>query len=87
MQIEPRELVDAARGAAEGRDFFVCEGIGGLLVPFTTGYMVRDLAIDLGSRRDRGEARPRHDQPHPAHDRGGPYRRPRRARGRAHALA
>ncbi|MFL5849032.1 MAG: dethiobiotin synthase [Solirubrobacteraceae bacterium] len=47
-RIEPRELVDAARGAAEGRDFFVCEGIGGLLVPFTTGYMVRDLAIDLG---------------------------------------
>src|SRR5437764_14209710 len=47
-QIEPRELVDAARAAAEGHDFFVCEGIGGLLVPFTTGYMVRDLAVDLG---------------------------------------
>ncbi|MFL5884499.1 MAG: ATP-dependent dethiobiotin synthetase BioD, partial [Thermoleophilaceae bacterium] len=26
----------------------VCEGIGGLLVPFTTGYMVRDFALDLG---------------------------------------
>jgi len=47
-QIEPRALVDAARDEAEGGDFFVCEGIGGLLVPFTTGYMVRDLAIDLG---------------------------------------
>ena len=47
-QIEPRGLVDSARGAAQGGDFFVCEGIGGLLVPFTTGYMVRDLALDLG---------------------------------------
>ena len=26
----------------------VGEGIGGLLVPFTTGYTVRDLALDLG---------------------------------------
>src|SRR3954451_13404829 len=47
-KIAPPELVDGARRAADGRDFLVCEGIGGLLVPFTTGYMVRDLAIDLG---------------------------------------
>jgi dethiobiotin synthetase len=47
-RIDPRELVDSARGAAEGHDYLVCEGIGGLLVPFTTGYMVRDLALDLG---------------------------------------
>jgi dethiobiotin synthetase len=47
-RIDPRELVDAARAAAEGHDMIVCEGIGGLLVPFTTGYMVRDLALDLG---------------------------------------
>ena len=26
----------------------MCEGVGGLLVPITTGYLVRDLAIDLG---------------------------------------
>jgi dethiobiotin synthetase len=47
-KIDPPALVDGARRVAEGRDFLVCEGIGGLLVPFTTGYMVRDLAVDLG---------------------------------------
>jgi dethiobiotin synthetase len=26
----------------------VCEGVGGLLVPITPGYLVRDLALDLG---------------------------------------
>ena len=26
----------------------MAEGVGGLLVPITTGYLVRDLAIDLG---------------------------------------
>jgi len=26
----------------------VAEGVGGLLVPITPGYLVRDLAIDLG---------------------------------------
>ena len=25
----------------------MCEGVGGLLVPITPGYLVRDLAIDL----------------------------------------
>jgi dethiobiotin synthetase len=25
----------------------VCEGVGGLLVPITPGYLVRDLAMDL----------------------------------------
>jgi dethiobiotin synthetase len=43
--IEPERLVAAAR-AADG--FVVCEGVGGLLVPLTTGYSVRDLAVDLG---------------------------------------
>jgi dethiobiotin synthetase len=47
-RIEPPALLAAARRAAEGADFLVCEGIGGLLVPFTTGYTVRDLALDLG---------------------------------------
>src|SRR4051812_14793762 len=47
-QIEPRALVDAARRAAGGGDFFVCEGIGGLLGPLPTRHMGRDLAIDLG---------------------------------------
>ena len=26
----------------------VAEGVGGLLVPITAGYLIRDLAIDLG---------------------------------------
>ncbi len=43
--IEPERLLAVAR-AAQG--FVVCEGVGGLLVPLTTGYSVRDLAVDLG---------------------------------------
>jgi dethiobiotin synthetase len=47
-QLEPADLADAARSASEGADALVCEGIGGLFVPVTTGYFVRDLALDLG---------------------------------------
>jgi dethiobiotin synthetase len=43
--IEPERLLEVAR-AAPG--FVVCEGVGGLLVPLTLGYSVRDLAVDLG---------------------------------------
>ena len=46
--IEPAELVAAARAAATGAGALVCEGVGGLLVPITPGYLVRDLAVDLG---------------------------------------
>jgi dethiobiotin synthetase len=46
--IEPRALVDAARAAGHGADALVCEGVGGLLVPLTSGYLIRDLALDLG---------------------------------------
>jgi dethiobiotin synthetase len=42
--IEPARLVAAARGY----ELVVCEGVGGLLVPITPGYLVRDLAVDLG---------------------------------------
>jgi dethiobiotin synthetase len=45
--IEPLELARAARRAAEGADVLVCEGVGGLLVPLTSGYLVRDLALEL----------------------------------------
>jgi dethiobiotin synthetase len=45
--IEPLELVGAARALGERVDVVVCEGIGGMLVPITAGYLVRDLAIDL----------------------------------------
>jgi dethiobiotin synthetase len=44
-RIDPARLVELAR-AGEGT--LVCEGVGGLMVPLTTGYLVRDLAVDLG---------------------------------------
>lgn len=46
--IDPARLVAAARRAREWADVLVCEGVGGLLVPFSFGYSVRDLAADLG---------------------------------------
>jgi dethiobiotin synthetase len=47
MAIEPSELVAAARAAAARAEALVCEGVGGLLVPITPGYLVRDLALAL----------------------------------------
>jgi dethiobiotin synthetase len=47
-EIEPQQLLDAAVTAGAGADVLVCEGVGGLLVPLTRGYLVRDLAADLG---------------------------------------
>jgi dethiobiotin synthetase len=44
--LEPAALVAAAR--ALRADVVVAEGVGGLLVPLTLGYTVRDLAVDLG---------------------------------------
>lgn len=46
--IEPRRLVEAARAAGGGAEVLVCEGVGGLMVPITPGYLVRDLALDVG---------------------------------------
>jgi len=45
--LEPLELARAARAAGEAADALVCEGVGGLMVPLTSGYLVRDLAVDL----------------------------------------
>jgi dethiobiotin synthetase len=42
--IEPARLLDAARTDR----LIVAEGVGGLMVPITPGYLVRDLAVDLG---------------------------------------
>jgi dethiobiotin synthetase len=42
--IEPAHLLATARA----HELVVCEGVGGLMVPITTGYLVRDLAVDLG---------------------------------------
>jgi dethiobiotin synthetase len=47
-EIEPERLRQAARAAADGADAIVCEGVGGLLVPLSPDYLVRDLAADLG---------------------------------------
>lgn len=46
--IDPARLVAAARRAAGGADALVCEGVGGVLVPLTADYLVRDLAVELG---------------------------------------
>jgi dethiobiotin synthetase len=45
--IDRDRLLATARAAAEGADFLVCEGVGGLMVPLTLGYLVRDLAREL----------------------------------------
>jgi dethiobiotin synthetase len=42
--IEPARLLEAARTER----LLVAEGVGGLMVPLTPGYLVRDLAVDLG---------------------------------------
>lgn len=47
-EIEPERLLAAAQAAAEGADAIVCEGVGGLLVPLTDDYLIRDLAVALG---------------------------------------
>lgn len=47
-EVEPARLLAGARAAADNADALVCEGVGGLLVPLASGYLVRDLAIDLG---------------------------------------
>jgi dethiobiotin synthetase len=47
-EIDPARVVQAARAAAASADYLVCEGVGGLLVPLTFGYLVRDFARELG---------------------------------------
>jgi dethiobiotin synthetase len=46
-EIDPDRLRAAAAEAGRGADALVCEGVGGLLVPLSPGYLVRDLAADL----------------------------------------
>jgi len=48
--IDPQRLRAAAQDAAEtaaAAGTLICEGVGGLLVPLTSGYSIRDLAVDL----------------------------------------
>ena len=46
MAVDPEGVVAAARAAGE-RGLLVCEGVGGLLVPLTRGWLIRDLAREL----------------------------------------
>ena len=46
--IDPAALVASARAAAGGAEILVVEGVGGLLVPLTLGFLVRDLAREVG---------------------------------------
>ena len=47
-EIDPERLRADARAAAETADVLVCEGVGGLLVPLSSSYLVRDFAEELG---------------------------------------
>jgi dethiobiotin synthetase len=46
--IEPGALVALTRAAAAGASVAVIEGVGGLMVPLSGGWLVRDLAVELG---------------------------------------
>ncbi len=45
--VDPTHIRAAAQQAGDRADTLICEGVGGLLVPLTPDYSVRDLAIDL----------------------------------------
>jgi dethiobiotin synthetase len=47
-RIDPAALVAQARNTDDGEASLIVEGVGGLLVPLTDGYTVRDLAAELG---------------------------------------
>jgi dethiobiotin synthetase len=46
-QIDPAQLLAAARSAAAGESTLIVEGVGGLLAPLAEDYTVRDLAVAL----------------------------------------
>lgn len=47
-EIHAGALLTAARAAGGSAEVLVVEGVGGLLVPLSPSYLVRDLAADLG---------------------------------------
>lgn len=47
-EIDPQRLIAAAEKARRDHDLLICEGVGGLLVPLAPGYLVRNLAAELG---------------------------------------
>jgi dethiobiotin synthetase len=48
VTVQPSVLLAAAARAAKEADVLVVEGVGGLMVPLTARYLVRDFAADLG---------------------------------------
>jgi dethiobiotin synthetase len=48
VRIDPAVLLATARRVATAADVLIVEGVGGLMVPLTAGYLVRDFAADLG---------------------------------------
>lgn len=46
-RLDPERLREAALAAGEGVDLLVVEGVGGLMVPLTPDYLVRDFAREL----------------------------------------
>jgi dethiobiotin synthetase len=48
IEISPSHLVAGAEAAAANADVLVIEGVGGLLVPLSGSYLIRDFAVELG---------------------------------------
>lgn len=48
VEIDPDQVMAAARAAADGVDAIVCEGAGGLLVPLSPTWTMRSCAVELG---------------------------------------
>jgi dethiobiotin synthetase len=48
VEIDPDRVIKAARAAAAGVDWVVCEGAGGLLVPLSPTWTMRSFAVELG---------------------------------------
>jgi dethiobiotin synthetase len=46
-QVDPGQLLAAARAAAKPQQTLIVEGVGGLLVPLAESYTVRELAAEL----------------------------------------
>lgn len=48
VRIAPAALTESVRKTAEGKDFVIVEGAGGLMVPLNGGFLIADLARSLG---------------------------------------
>jgi dethiobiotin synthetase len=48
VTVRPERILAAASRAAAHSDALIVEGVGGLMVPLSPSYLVRDLAVDLG---------------------------------------